>query len=60
MTIKEKTLLLAVADGLYKLLTERLNSRHGAGNVGYSEAEVFGPFKALIDAVKEENDEGNA
>ena len=56
MTPDEKTLLLAVSEGLYKLLKERLD-RAGLQAV---EAEAFGPFRALIDAVKEQNNEGNA
>ena len=49
MTPEEKTLLLAVAGGLYNLLKERLIKN----GVEFNEAETFGPFKALINAVKD-------
>jgi len=56
MKTEERTLLLAVADALCVFLKERLDNRIGAHN--YEEKVALGPYKALIEAVRELQPEG--
>lgn len=58
MTPEEKTLLLATAEGLAKLLSERLPDRFG-GQVNEHIEQSLAPYRALIEAVKEQGDENN-
>lgn len=55
MTPEEKTLLLAVSEGVAKLLEERFTGRFKEHNA----AEELKPFRALIDAVKDQTNVDN-
>jgi hypothetical protein len=57
MTPAQLDLLIAVAEGISKLLEERLTNRHGSGMHPINEQLL--PFRRMIDIVKRQADASN-
>ena len=56
MTPEEKDLLIAVSEGLAKLLEERFNAMYKE----HSAKEQMKPFRRMIEIVKEQGNASNA